>query len=417
MPEQKPQFSIIIATGNRAHLAKMAVQSVLNQTCQDFEIILADWSGTAESHDIAKLDPRIQYMLARSDTPYGGWNLSVRKARGEYLLWLDDDNYLLPYALELFARKIEKTHADVLTSTHLYYYDAEHPRVHLRNSLGVIPFSGTERNVDLKQVLQDQFAFKRSSTLIRLHTSATVVSHRLVRQSLEKLGLIILDYLPNIHSMFPILMSFAKTCRYVDHPIVIVGRYGNSLSQDWAMRARKRFSKQPFPITMSPVKGYARINSTLENYLHVKRILPDFYRNIPIGYEQFARIYMQELAYLDSNLRTLVANWVNLFRFLKTFPAETKKPLLRKAFKFAALAPLVYLSRRLKLYPLWRNAVGYATAKTDRKKTAQEKMAAGKEFVIPLQEKYRVDSISSLAEHVQEIVLTETGRDISVVPQ
>jgi len=417
MPDQKPQFSIIIPTGNRARLARMAVQSVLDQSFDDFEIIIADWTGSDENRELADRDRRIIYMRTESDTPYGGWNVSVRRARGNYILWLDDDNYLLPYALKLLNHGITETHADVITSTHLYYYDNKHPRTYVRNSLGVIPFSDAKRFIDLKQILKDQFAFKRSSSLPRLHTSATAVSSRVVQQSLEKLGLIIIDYLPNIHSMFPILFSFAKTAFLIDHPTVIVGRYGNSLSQDWAIMARKRFKKQPFPIKMSPVSGYARINSTLENYLNVKNALPDFYRDVPINYEQFAKIYMQELAYLDASFATLIKNWINLFGFLKTLPGEIRNPLIIKALKFAALAPFVYMARRLKLYPFWRVILGYFISAKEAEGNALQKISGKKEFYIPLGKKYKVNSIDALAKNVRQILIAETNRDIFNIPR
>lgn len=416
MAGQVPAFSIIIPTGSRVSLAAMAVRSVLTQTLQDFEIIISDWADTEEARALAASDKRIVYVRAVSDTPYGGWNISVRKARGEYLLWLDDDNYLLPYSLELLDRTIAATHADVVTSTHLYYYDDLHPRRYLRNSLGVIPYSSATRTIDPKELLKAQFAFKRSSSLPRLHTSATAVARRVVQASLDKLGFIIIDRLPNIHSMFPILMSFARTGVFVDHPTVIVGRYGNSLSQDWAHAAQNRFKKQAFPIAMSPVKGYTRINSTMENYLTVKKILPEFYRDVPIDFAQFAKIYIQELAYLDSDVATFIKNWRGLFAFIKTFPPETRKPLARKALKFALLAPIVYASRRLMLYPIWRRAVAAASGRGNTQ-SATEKIRGTREFVIPLRGKYPVDSIGLLAEHVRSIMIAETQQDIFSLPR
>ena len=42
MPEKKPTVSVIIPTYNRAHLISRAIKSVLNQTYQDFEVIVVD---------------------------------------------------------------------------------------------------------------------------------------------------------------------------------------------------------------------------------------------------------------------------------------------------------------------------------------------------------------------------------------
>nr|WP_084222192.1 glycosyltransferase [Thermodesulfobacterium hydrogeniphilum] len=42
MPEKNPTVSVIIPTYNRAHLIGRVIQSVLNQTYQDFEVIVVD---------------------------------------------------------------------------------------------------------------------------------------------------------------------------------------------------------------------------------------------------------------------------------------------------------------------------------------------------------------------------------------
>lgn len=394
----------------------MAVRSVLSQDCGDFEIILADWVGTHEARQIADSDKRIRYLKTLSSKPYAGWNMAAREARGKYILFLDDDNFLLPYALKFFQGIIKKTAADVITSNHLYYYDSEHPRMYLRNSLGIIPWSGKKSAVDLKQSLKDIFAFKRSARRLRFHTSATIISREVISRSFQNLGFVLLDFLPNMHSLFPILFSFAKSCIFADHPTVIIGRYGNSLSQNWAIMARDRFKKQPFPINLSPVAGQTRINGTLENLLSVRKILPDFYRDIPVDYEQFAKIYIQELAYLDTDFKTLIKNWLDLFRFLQIFPRETKKILTSKALRFATLAPSVYLARRLRLYKLSRKILALLAFSRAIKKTAAQKMAANKEFSIPLKKKYAIGSIDSLAKNIRQILITEIHLDIFNLP-
>lgn len=98
-----PKFSVILPTHNRAHLLTRAIQSVLNQTLSDFELIIVDDASTDNTPEVIKSlrDDRLVYTRREKD---GGAaaarNSGIMQAKGEYIAFLDDDDEYLPEFLE-----------------------------------------------------------------------------------------------------------------------------------------------------------------------------------------------------------------------------------------------------------------------------------------------------------------------------
>lgn len=108
---KKPFFSVIIPTYNRANLLSEAIQSVLNQTFSDYELIVVDDHSTDNTKSIVNSfsDKRIIYILNdRSGGGAGARNTGIFRARGEWIAFLDDDDVWLPEKLELLFKKIQE---------------------------------------------------------------------------------------------------------------------------------------------------------------------------------------------------------------------------------------------------------------------------------------------------------------------
>lgn len=111
-----PSISVILPTYNRADLVSRAIESVLDQTFEDFELIVVDDGSTDETKQVVDRidDPRIEYI--RHEENQGGAaarNTGIEAATGEYLAFLDDDDEWLPRKLELQQRRMEETDEDV----------------------------------------------------------------------------------------------------------------------------------------------------------------------------------------------------------------------------------------------------------------------------------------------------------------
>ncbi|MGB6877086.1 MAG: glycosyltransferase [Candidatus Acidiferrales bacterium] len=92
------KVSVIVPNYNHARFLRKRIDSILQQTFQDFELILLDDCSTDDSRSILSSyasDPRVQieFNHANSGNPFKQWNKGVRLARGEYVWIAESDDY------------------------------------------------------------------------------------------------------------------------------------------------------------------------------------------------------------------------------------------------------------------------------------------------------------------------------------
>jgi glycosyltransferase involved in cell wall biosynthesis len=98
-----PLVSVILNVRNGADFLREALDSVLAQSFTDWELIVwDDRSSDASAQIVAEYhDPRVHYYLAPEDTPLGrARDLAIRRAQGEWLAFIDQDDIWLPHKLE-----------------------------------------------------------------------------------------------------------------------------------------------------------------------------------------------------------------------------------------------------------------------------------------------------------------------------
>lgn len=88
-----PQVSIIIPTYNRASFVTKAIDSVLNQTFKDYEILVIDDGSTDDTRKV--LEPyanRIRYVYHENSGVSAARNAGIKEAQGEWVAFLDSDD-------------------------------------------------------------------------------------------------------------------------------------------------------------------------------------------------------------------------------------------------------------------------------------------------------------------------------------
>lgn len=123
---QQPKVSIIIPVYNTAEFLPQCLDSVINQTLKDIEIICIDDGSTDNSLQIlqeyAKKDDRIIVLTQENQKQGAARNKGLSIARGEYIQFVDSDDWLRKDALYLLYNKAQKTHADMVHFEGICYY-------------------------------------------------------------------------------------------------------------------------------------------------------------------------------------------------------------------------------------------------------------------------------------------------------
>jgi glycosyltransferase involved in cell wall biosynthesis len=100
-----PFFSIIIPTFNRAHFIQNAIITVLNQSFEDFELIVVDDGSTDVTREVINSfnDSRIKYFYQENKERSAARNNGISKSSGQYICFLDsDDGYYMDHLKILF---------------------------------------------------------------------------------------------------------------------------------------------------------------------------------------------------------------------------------------------------------------------------------------------------------------------------
>jgi len=99
---KNPLVSVIIPTYNRASILNETIRGVLQQTYRELEIIVVDDGSTDNTNQLIEKidDKRIFYLYKENRGLASARNAGIKKAKGEYIAFLDSDDIWLPAKIE-----------------------------------------------------------------------------------------------------------------------------------------------------------------------------------------------------------------------------------------------------------------------------------------------------------------------------
>jgi glycosyltransferase involved in cell wall biosynthesis len=171
----KPLVSVCLTHFNRPYYLKQALKSLKELTYPNYEVILVDdGSNKLEALQYLKiLQPYFEkrgWKIIRQSNRYLGAarNTAARHAKGEYLLFMDDDNYAKPHELDVFVMVAQKTQADILTCVMDLFTGTESPDSYRHQRILWIPLGASANVGAFKNCFGDANALIRKDVFWKL---------------------------------------------------------------------------------------------------------------------------------------------------------------------------------------------------------------------------------------------------------
>jgi len=134
-----PKVSVIIPTYNRVNYICEAIDSVLNQSFKDYEIIVIDDGSLDNTKKVlAKYDGKIRYFYQKNEGISSARNKGIKEAKGEYIAFLDSDDFWMKEKLEIQADILDRSSDIALTYCYAKRIDTNNRELDIKPSIPAI---------------------------------------------------------------------------------------------------------------------------------------------------------------------------------------------------------------------------------------------------------------------------------------
>lgn len=118
------KISVIIPTYNTEQYIKDCIDSILNQTYQNFEIIVINDGSTDNTLEVLNgiKDKRISVKTIENSGQGVARNLALKEATGDYIAFIDSDDFIEPVTFEVALKRILEDESDLVYFDWKYYY-------------------------------------------------------------------------------------------------------------------------------------------------------------------------------------------------------------------------------------------------------------------------------------------------------
>jgi glycosyltransferase involved in cell wall biosynthesis len=322
---QEPFISVVIPTRNRAHLVRHAIESVLWQDFDDYELIVSDncsEDGTAETVREVGGD-RLRYVRPdKSLSMPDHWEFALDQARGRFVAYLCDDDAWAPGALTRAAGLLASSGTRLVCLYSGLYHAPNWLDPKLRNVATFARFTGEVREHQSSDTIRWLYGscrvvFEAPRMLNSFCHRETLMS---VRRAAGRIFLLCPDY-----SFAVMALTAMPSWLYVDEPLHLQGVFPEGIGSTQVFnrgepaREYAREFKEDELLKHVPLKNSLVSNYITETYLMSKESLPEL-GGYSVDWVQYFISCWNDILVLERNGVDVSADKSLFFRVLAAQP-------------------------------------------------------------------------------------------------
>lgn len=330
---EKPKVSIVMPTYNVEKYFRQCIESVINQTLKEIEIIPVD-DGSPDNcgkimDEYAEKDKRIKPVHKENGGYGSAVNLGIEKATGEYIAILETDDWVEPNAYELLYKEAKRNDTDMTKCKFYFYNSFRKHKDNIENNDKVYLYTNAPKGAfNLKQY--PQLLYKHASVWAAIYKSSFIKEIKFIEKG--------------YYQDFPFFIeTICKANRisilqeYLIHYRIEEGQNSSTLRND------EKLLKMPENCIIGKdiLKRYGFYEKLMKEafYKHAFNANYGFYNRIPLKYKSQYLELLKELfedikndkefkyLYFDKEQKRFVQNIINKSSFTILFG------LYFKAFK------------------------------------------------------------------------------------
>lgn len=237
--KERPLVSVVIPTYNRPDMLYRALQSVLSQTYQFFEIIVINDAGDEEPKLIEQMrgHPQIKYYRREQNAgSSAARNMAINDfAVGKYVAYLDDDDFWYPNHLEILLNELENTEYHVAYSNAYKAYQQKMSNGHYET---------------VRKVLEYSYSFDKNALLVQNYIPTTCMMHE--RQLAIDVGLF--DETIDVYEDWDLWIRLSRQYDFLHIPVV-TGEF--TFRDDGTSKSSILDFRGPIPVIYNRYSHYA----------------------------------------------------------------------------------------------------------------------------------------------------------------
>lgn len=311
----------------------MAIRSVLDQTFDDFEIVVSNNQSADDSAAVALEtgDPRIRLVETSRFLPSAeNWEFARRHARGDYFVLIGDDDYLTPDALARCDAAISAAPVRIVEWGAISYFDSTYPDARLANSFEARQFGGDVRTVPAREILAAYFDYVFS--IYRPHPSSVMFERRLAEEIAETVGSFYEPPFPEF-TCTPRALARVDDVTYIDRPLVVVGITASSWGGTYIKNPRKAWIDVPYAFDLATLSGKYYSTGIEQSLRQVVRAEPERFADFAIDRTRYFGQYFGEILFANRYGHPVAADAQSFVRAVARLPLAETMQLLRPIAK------------------------------------------------------------------------------------